>query len=62
MVHDLTTVIICDGKVPTDRQQSFFVCLYKKDNFLLLSLGSNQYQARRVYDLCVYFMTEAPKG
>ena len=27
-----------------------------------LSLGSNQYQAGRVYDLCVYFMTVAPKG
>ena len=44
MVHDLATVIICDGKVPTDREQSFFVCLYQK-NFLWLSLGSNQYQA-----------------
>ena len=24
--------------------------------------GSNQYQAMRVYDLCVYFMTDAPEG
>ena len=33
MVHDLATVIICDGKVPTDREQTFFVCLYKKKPF-----------------------------
>ena len=29
MVRDLATVIIRDGKVPTDREQSFIVCLYK---------------------------------
>ena len=31
-------------------------------NFLWLSLGSNQYLAGRVYDLCVYFMTGALEG
>ena len=29
MIRDLATVIICDGKVPTDWEQSFIVCLYK---------------------------------
>ena len=33
---------------------------HKKKNFLRLSLGSNQYRAGRVYDLC--FMTGAPEG
>ena len=33
-----------------------------KKNFLRLSLCSNQYRARRVYDLCVYFMTGAAEG
>ena len=27
MIHDLATTIICDGKVPTDLDQSFNVCL-----------------------------------
>ena len=31
----------------------------KKQGF---SMGSNQYWAGRVYDLCVYFMTGTPKG
>ena len=25
-------------------------------------MGSNQYRAMRVYDLCVYFMTGTPEG
>ena len=25
-------------------------------------MGSNQYWAKRVYDLCVYFMTGTPEG
>ena len=25
-------------------------------------MGSNQYWAERVYDLCVYYMTGTPKG
>ena len=29
VIRDLATVIICDGKVPTDWEQSFMVCLYK---------------------------------
>ena len=29
MIGDLATAIICDGKVPTDWEQSFIVCLYK---------------------------------
>ena len=29
MTHDLAAAIICDGKVPTDWEQSFIVCLYK---------------------------------
>ena len=29
MIRDLATAIIRDGKVPTDWEQSFIVCLYK---------------------------------
>ena len=29
MIHELATAIIRDGKVPTDWEQSFIVCLYK---------------------------------
>ena len=29
MIRDLATVIIHDGKVPTDWEKSFTVCLYK---------------------------------
>ena len=29
MICDLATVIICDGKVPADWEQSVIVCLYK---------------------------------
>ena len=29
MICDLATAIIHDGKVPTDWEQSFIVCLYK---------------------------------
>ena len=30
MIHDLAAVIIRDGKVPSDWEQSFIVCLYKR--------------------------------
>ena len=29
MIHDLAAAIICDGKVPSNWEQSFIVCLYK---------------------------------
>ena len=29
MIHDLAAAIICDGKVPSDWEQSFIVCHYK---------------------------------
>ena len=29
MIHDLAVAIIHDGKVPSDLEQSFIVCLYK---------------------------------
>ena len=29
MIRDFATAIISDGKVPTDWEQSFIVCLYK---------------------------------
>ena len=31
MIHDLAAAIIRDGKVPSDWEQSFIVCLYKGD-------------------------------
>ena len=30
--------------------------------FCGFSMGSNQYWAGRVYDMCVYYMTVAPEG
>ena len=33
-----------------------------KKTFCGFSMGSNQYWAGRVYDLCVYFMTGTPEG
>ena len=29
MIHDLAAAIIRDGRVPSDWEQSFIVCLYK---------------------------------
>ena len=34
----------------------------KKKTFCGFSMGSNQYWAGKVYDLCVYFMTGTPQG
>ena len=39
----------------------YYTCK-KNKNFCVFSLGSNQYWAGRVYDLCVYFMTGTPEG
>ena len=36
--------------------------LKKKKLFVFFSMGSNQYWARRVYDMCVYYMTGTPEG
>ena len=33
-----------------------------KNLFCGSSMGSNQYWAGRVYDMCVYYMTGAPEG
>ena len=33
-----------------------------KKTFCGFSMGSNQYWAGRVYDLCVYYMTGTPEG
>ena len=34
----------------------------KKKTFCGFSMGSNQYWAGRVYDMCVYYMTGTPEG
>ena len=34
----------------------------KNKSFCGFSMGSNQYWAGRIYDLCVYYMTGTPKG
>ena len=34
----------------------------KTITFCGFSMGSNQYWAERVYDLCVYYMTGTPEG
>ena len=34
----------------------------KTPTFCGFSMGSNQYWAGRVYDLCVYYMTGTPEG
>ena len=36
--------------------------IIKKKTFCGFSMGRNQYWARRVYDLCVYYMTGTPEG
>ena len=36
--------------------------LQDKKSFCGFSMGSHQYWAGRVYDMCVYYMTGAPKG
>ena len=45
MIRDLAAAIICDGKIPSDWEQSFIVCLYKgkgdaleRDNYCCLKL------------------------
>ena len=35
MIHDLAAAIIPDGKVPSDWEQSFIVCLYKSKGDVL---------------------------
>ena len=35
MIRDLPAAIICDGKVPSDWEQSFIVCLYKGKGYAL---------------------------
>ena len=40
-------------------QSSVIAC--KKTNLCDFSMGSNQYWAGRVYDLCAYFMTGTPE-
>ena len=42
--------------------QVCILCMVKPPTFCGFSMGSNQYWAGRVYDLCVYFMTGAPEG
>ena len=45
MIHDLAAAIICDGKVHSDWEQSFTVCLYKgKGN----ALGRGNYRGRNL--------------
>ena len=34
----------------------------RQKTFCGFSMGSNQYWAGRVYDICVYYMTGAPEG
>ena len=42
--------------------QKVFSFFKKKKTFCGFSMGSNQYWAGRVYDLCVYYMTGLPKA
>ena len=39
-----------------------FLIKKKRKTFCGFSMGRNQYWARRVYDLCVYYMTGTPEG
>ena len=61
MIHDLATVIIRDGKVPTDWEQSFIVCLYKgkgdaldRGNYRGLRLTE---QAKKILEMIVDGLT-----
>ena len=46
----------------TEDSHEISVLIFQSKKFLWLSLGGNQYWARRVYDLSVYYMMGAPKG
>ena len=43
-------------------RSAFTVDFSDKCTFCGFSMGSNQYKAGWVYDLCVYFMTGTPEG
>ena len=38
------------------------IFIFHEKTFCGFSMGSNQYWAGRVYDMCVYYMTGAPEG
>ena len=46
----------------TRRVVTHYATAASKKPFCGFSMGSNQYWARRVYDLCVSFMTGTPEG
>ena len=42
MIRNFAAAIICDGKVPSDWEQSFIVCLYKgKEDALETTVASS---------------------
>ena len=47
------------GLSPTSRR---LTTAFIKKTFCGFSMGSNQYWAERVYDLCVYYMMGTPEG
>ena len=42
MIRDLATAIICDGKIPTDWEQSYFVCLYRARSMFWTEANTEQ--------------------
>ena len=58
MIRDLAAVIICDGKVPSDKEQSFIVCLYKgkgdaleRGNYRCLKLTADHESPRELVSI-----------
>ena len=59
MIHELATAIIRDGKVPTDWEQSFIVCLYKgKDD----ALDRGNYRGLKLTEQAMKFMERIVDG
>ena len=60
MQRIVLTLFICG--ISTSPQCSAQAVIPREYLFVAFSMGSNQYWAGRVYDMCVYYMTGAPEG
>ena len=59
MIRDLATAIICDGKVPTDWEQSFIVCLYKGKGD---ALDRGNYRGRKLNEQAMKILERTVDG
>ena len=59
MIRDLATTIIHDGKVPTDWEQSFGVCLYKGKG---VALDRGNYQGLKLTEQAIKILERIVDG